>query len=440
LRRARSLRLPGRTTLSLWLKPNRANKQQADFKRASISQRKPSNNCQVNQPATFQFFNSLIRGGVQFNQYVGVLQVGGTTIEVLPKVDRLNKEDDSWRKVLIDMLRKVHGLDLKSTNNAALRLKPHSILDLYMELLVTEVAYLMRQGLTKSYRKTEGNRTALKGKLLFAKQIRHNLVHAERFYVQHSTYDRENKFNCILQKALHLVARLCTQASLRAHVAQLLIDFPELPDIAVDEALFQRLPWTRKTEGYRKAIDIARLLLLNFHPDIRGGEENVIALMFDMNQLWERYMMQILRHAAPDGWTVEGQRRALFWEADGLPDANLKPDIVLHGSGCTIILDTKWKLLDGGRPSDADIRQLFAYQHKWKAEEGFLVYPDTSLHVANGRFHASIFRLHVMGVQVIDADGNLNNALGTGIWNEVLFQIKAAKATVDVAFDKTSRI
>ncbi len=361
-------------------------------------------------------YYSLIRNGIQFNQYVGVLQVGATTIEVLPKIDRVAEGPD-WQRILIDMLRKVIGLDLKATENAALRLKPNSILDLYMEMLLDEVAYIMRLGLVKSYRKTEGNRTALKGKLLFAQNIRQNLVHAERFYVQHSIYDRENQFNCILIKALHLVAHISPHASLRGRVAQLLLDFPELPDIAVHEPLFERLPWSRKTEGYRKAIGIARLLLLRYHPDIRGGREDVIALMFDMNQLWERYVVQLLRHAAPPGWTVEAQQRQLFWEAAGLPDANLKPDIVLRGpEGGMIVLDTKWKLIEGGRPADADLRQLFAYQHRWNSEHGYLVYPDADSKITQGRFHDSNYHCHVMGVNVLDAQGRLNPTLGADIW------------------------
>jgi 5-methylcytosine-specific restriction enzyme subunit McrC len=363
-------------------------------------------------------YYSLISRGVQFNQYVGILQVGSFTIEVLPKIDRIGAQD-YWRKVLIDMLRKVEGLDLKTTENADLRLKPNCILDLYMELFVNEVAYLMHNGLTKSYRKTEGNRTALKGRLVFAQQIQQNLVHAERFYVRHTTYDRENTFNRILYKALRLLARICTHPHLRGRITQLLLEFPELPDINVSEAVFHRLPWSRKTEGYRKAIGIARLLLLNYHPDIRGGQEDVLALMFDMNKLWERYILMVLRRAAPVDWTVERQSKDLFWHAEGF-HAHLKPDIVLRGpEDRTIVMDTKWKLLDDNRPSDQDLRQLFAYQHQWKAAEGYLVYPDRELHCVHGKFNNPSHHCHILGVNVLQGQ-QLNPDLGQAIWTELL--------------------
>jgi 5-methylcytosine-specific restriction enzyme subunit McrC len=162
------------------------------------------------------------------------------------------------------------------------------------------------------------------------------------------------------------------------------------------------------------------VLLLHYHPDIRGGHDEVIALMFDMNQLWERYILKILRHAAPADWTVEGQSKALFWQADGLPEARLKPDILLRGPDRTIVLDTKWKVLHDDRPSDADLRQLFAYQHRWGCAHGFLVYPDLRLQVREGHFEDSPLRLHVMGVDVLNAEGLLNADLGIHIWQKVM--------------------
>src|SRR5690606_39352236 len=58
-----------------------------------------------------------IAKGVKFNQYVGVIQVDGLTIEIHPKAD---KEDDDrkWKGVLIKML-KACGKLKAETNGAA---------------------------------------------------------------------------------------------------------------------------------------------------------------------------------------------------------------------------------------------------------------------------------------------------------------------------------
>ena len=79
------------------------------------------------------------------------------------------------------MLRVVGILEVKSPSSASLSLKTGFILDIYFELFLKEVAYLMQRGLIKQYRKTESNQTALKGSLHFSKHLQHNLIHQEGF-------------------------------------------------------------------------------------------------------------------------------------------------------------------------------------------------------------------------------------------------------------------
>ena len=152
-------------------------------------------------------FFSLTPKGVKFNQFVGVIQVGDLTIEILPKISKVVEKNDKekWQKVLIDMLRECRWMRIYSQDKAALRFKPNSILEAYLELFVQECEELIRQGLVKKYRSIDNNCGALKGKLLFQKQIQINLVHKEKFYTRHQVYDRENIYNQILLKALKLI-------------------------------------------------------------------------------------------------------------------------------------------------------------------------------------------------------------------------------------------
>jgi 5-methylcytosine-specific restriction enzyme subunit McrC len=41
----------------------------------------------------------------------------------------------------------------------------------------------------------------------------------------------------------------------------------------------------------------------------------------------------------------------------------------------TFIIDTKWKLMETNKPSIEDLRQIFAYDHLWKASKSLLLYP-----------------------------------------------------------------
>ena len=125
----------------------------------------------------------LCYNGVKFKEYVGVIQIGTTTIEVLPKADK-NHDDETWKKILIGMIRAVGSFEIKATSDSNLTLRPNTILDLYFELFIQEIEYLIHSGLLKQYRKIDNNSFALKGNLQFSKHIQQNLTHQERFYVR----------------------------------------------------------------------------------------------------------------------------------------------------------------------------------------------------------------------------------------------------------------
>lgn len=344
-------------------------------------------------------YYSLVNNGVKFCEYVGVLQVGDTLIEILPKIDRsLSDSEESWRKVLIDMLHAVGLFPLKAPTSGSLKLKTNSILELYFELFVNELKYLLRQGLVKKYRKTEGNSTSLKGNLKFGKHISQNLVHQERFYIQYTTYDTNHQLHCILYKALKLLVRINTNENIHGSLKSLELEFPEMPDIKVSEASFNKLTLNRKTQGYEKAIQIARLLLLNYHPDISMGSNHILALMFDMNLLWEQFVFASLRRHNKLETTIAAQNTKNFWKPTSGYNSKMKPDIVLNkGKENCIVLDTKWKNIKNYNPSPEDLRQMFTYMKYYKAKKVALLYPGTSFNNARGFY----FDHEAKGVQEI---------------------------------------
>lgn len=337
-------------------------------------------------------YYTLIHNGVCFNEYVGVIQVRNFLIEVLPKADNVrlqaegHLENVAWRDILIKMLFSVGMFDIHAPSSSSLKLRQNSILDLYFELFIKEVEYLLHIGLVKKYRKKDGNLNALKGRINFAKQIQHNLIHAEMFYMNHSTYDVEHHIHLILYKAIRVLRQINMYSQLHSRIGNLMLYFPEMPDIKISPAIFDRIVLDRKTKHYEGAIKIARLILLRLSPDISRGSDEVLALMFDMNKLWEKFIYVSLRKNREEGLIVKEQSPKKFWRAQGGSASTMRPDIVVKMDNRCVVLDTKWKSLKGSNPSPEDLRQMFVYHQYFEAERVALVYPGNTGSVNKGKY------------------------------------------------------
>jgi 5-methylcytosine-specific restriction enzyme subunit McrC len=328
------------------------------------------------------------RGGIKFCEWVGVIKVLDLTLEILPKADKKEnfkdkEEQNKWQSILIDMLHVCRSLDTPTVSDASLKLKSNSILDLYIERFINEVTYLLHAGLIKKYRREEVNHTALKGKLLLQKHITKNVVHKELFFISKTTYDRDHLLNQILYKAIKLLPLICTNQYLISKCYQIQLNFPDVKDVAVDNSTFEKLVYDRKSESYKSAIQIAKLLLLSYRPDVSSGASHSIAILFDMNKLWEEYIYRMLLKANDGSLTIHNQKSTKFWNHQ-FTNRYLKPDIVIERSIDStqkeyVVIDTKWKNIanDSKNVKMDDLRQMFAYHHYFDAVRCYLLYPGS---------------------------------------------------------------
>jgi 5-methylcytosine-specific restriction enzyme subunit McrC len=370
---------------------------------------------------------------LHFGSFVGVLQVGTLTIEILPKAEKGSSADKrKWQRALLQMLRQSGMVEVEAGPEANLRLRRSPLIDIYLDSFLSEVECLTHAGLTKKYRLTEGNLYKLKGRILFRQQISHNLLHRERMFTAHQTYDADNVFNRILKCALEIVERLAVSTSIPARASALGLSFEQVSDVRVTPGMFERLRFDRSTQRYRKAVQLARLIILNYAPDLCGGPENILAILFDMNRLFERFILVHLRRAQSQmgdpKMQVKAQASARFWASK-----TIRPDILINlkrGSRQErLILDTKWKIPGGDYPSDEDLKQMYAYNLHFGAHHSLLVYPradaaQSELHNAYAESaalpsgHRHTCATHF--VDLFDAEGKLSSDIGRRLLQRIL--------------------
>ena len=310
--------------------------------------------------------------GVKFNQFVGVIKVANCTIEILPKVDN-GIGDNNWQGLLTKMLQKCGNLKVQTSSNAKLKKSNLNLIELYFEDFLNEVDTLIHKGLVKKYRINTGNILALKGRMHFSQNIKRNLVHKERFYTSHEVYDVDHKIHQILSVALNTIDLLSRNLSILDKCKRVRFAFPHCKKINVTELTFKSIAIDRKASPYLRALELARLIILEYSPNISSGKESMISILFDMNKLWEEYILKILREASPKGIKVLGKRSKLFWKSN-----RLEPDIILQKDNDIYVIDTKWKHPEK-KASIEDLRQVYAYGRYWKSSKVMLLYPGEKL-------------------------------------------------------------
>jgi len=205
-------------------------------------------------------------------------------------------------------------------------------------------------------------------------------------------------------------------------IERILIEFPDIKGRKISLNDFDRLELNRKSSQYSKALQIAKMIILNYSPDIRTGQENMLALLFDMNKLWEEYIYRMLIRAKPNNYDISYQNRQKFWE-----HRTIKPDLVIEhqidDQKFTYVIDTKWKVLDQNNPipSDNDLKQMYSYNMYWNANKSMLLYPGTKMNDEKfgvfwkGKADISNNKCKLGFVNILNPENNLDYLIGTKI-------------------------
>ncbi len=375
----------------------------------------------LNEIHNFEYFES-IPNGIKFKQYVGIIQIDNLAIEIFPKIDD-SEDDNNWRDVLIQMLKTCKKLKASAYGDANVNVQNLNLLEIYFSIFLNEISGLIKQGLIKNYRTESSNLFALKGRISFTEHLKRNLIHKERFFTEHQIYDKDHELHQILNAALSVVEKFTIGTFLFDNCKRVLLNFPEVSEIKISKKLLDNFKITNKTKGYTRAFEIARLILLNYSPDISSGHEKMLALLFDMNKLWEEYVFIKLNEVLVDEqYEISGQNRKGFWRYN-----YLQPDIVFKNKNsekAEMIIDTKWKRPNSSSASIQDLRQMYAYIRFWNASKAVLLYPGEpdgqKYHEFENEYETPKHKCKMAFVSVLNKDGKLNESLGEEILKEIL--------------------
>ena len=141
-----------------------------------------------------------------------------------------------------------------------------------------------------------------------------------------------------------------------------------------------------------------------------------------MNLLWEQFIYVSLRKDKITFNRVKAQTSKFFWKPENGRRTSMKPDIFIETKeNENIVLDTKWKNLNGHNPSPDDLRQMYVYHEYFDATRVALVYPGNKIDSKEGNYLTKEGHMDnkVCSVLLINVDNSIK------VWQtNILTQIK----------------
>ena len=326
----------------------------------------------------------LSRSWVRPAQYVGAVQLSGRTIEFLPKIEQTKVNLPAVRHNLLQMLLVAYDLEGATPGKASLEKSSDGWLDILMRLFSRALADQLRRGLIRRYREEADDLPTVRGRLQIEEQVRRNLVHRERSACAYDEFDEDHALNQLFRVAIRRMLRVASNYTTQQALRELLPAFEGVSDVAPTADWLDRVTLDRVSERFGLCLGMARLFLHGATTGLYAGDQSSFALLFDMNDLFERFVARTLRRRLRGSSfevSIQDSRHHLVRDMKSSQRLfRLRPDIVVRNGGDPLcIVDTKWKRLSPEERklgiSQSDLYQMLAYAEGYASSAVLLIYP-----------------------------------------------------------------
>lgn len=313
--------------------------------------------------------------------YVGVINIDNKVqIEILPKIDI--GDDNELRKLFLKMLSSLKEFKGKSFKNAQLNDSKLPIYEVFIQMYLNEVQELLKKGLKSDYLTIEGNITFFKGKFLINQHLKHNIIRKDRFYMAYDEFHINRPENRLIKTTLLKLNKISSNGKNQLLAKRLLAEFEMVNQSTNIDKDFSLVKKDRNAQAYQSLMTWSQVFLKNKSFSTFKGTENVNALLFPMEKIFESYISKQLKNISSNysGYKIETQKQTQYL-FDEPRKFRLKPDIYISmNSNPYKVLDIKWKRLNTDSKnnygiSQSDMYQMYAYAYKYNVEDIVLIYP-----------------------------------------------------------------
>lgn len=343
----------------------------------------------------FQYFRKNGKDVIRVKNMVGIIETKNrTTIEILPKIYLIQKtkhEDERpiIRRTFIKMLRHLKNSPFSCIDEAKLKTDRFPIFEIFISAFLEKVELLIKKGLRHNYVGISENCTFLKGRLVFHKNIRHNVSRADRFFIDYDDFLIDIPQNRLIKSTLLFLQTKTYSYKNANRINELLHFFSDVSFSRNYDQDFSSIQDQNRLFSYYSIVMgwVKIFLKKESFTNFSGNNLNQ-AILFPMERIFEDYIAAMFKKNIQDfDIFTQDRRYHLVEDHIGYGKFKLRPDLVLEKDNKTIILDTKWKMIKESESgsnygiSQSDMYQLFAYGQKYCTVDTFptlhLVYPQS---------------------------------------------------------------
>lgn len=320
------------------------------------------------------------------NGIAGSVTLFGQPLEILPKFSRLQ----SWHENIAILLERAHGtkFSLEETRSGARSQKS----------FVDHVAYAYARALSKGladgpievYRNVSHEGFVARGQIAVRDTLTTTIRRPGLIISTASELHADNAYNHLLHFTAETLLRSVRDPSVRSI---LLTAQGQLPQLSKAAAVPERLPDRPPLQfsAYAESLEIATAVVQGRNWGIGTAASTAFGYVVGMEKLFEKFVEATVQRASsllsPQ---FEASSRAQVSARFALPETAgrrayfTKPDNIISVRGRTgIIVDAKYKRFHDvesgsvGRPSNADIYQMFASMAAQDCQLALLLYPSS---------------------------------------------------------------
>lgn len=313
--------------------------------------------------------------GITTCAHVGIIRFADFQLNILPKI--IGEEDSLCLENLMFMLRYTRKLEIHSMDSAEISQTKQP----FLEVLIAHYANILLNALQRhiphQYETREDNLPTVKGRILFAKNHLVNAANLARTYCQFDEFTPDNLLNQTLKFVSHALQKLTSVSQTRQKLLKINAVYEDVTLRPVAYAETQKIILNRNHTMFKEPLELAQMFLQNSTISLHNHTFTNLAILFDMDKLFEEFVATALEQAFPGQVKIQNKLK-IIEDIDGIPGTSytIRPDILF---GKDTIIDTKYKRLSlpEDKPSEADIYQMLAYNRFYNRKNIILCYPMT---------------------------------------------------------------